>query len=912
MGSIESFVQQHDYEGRMLGGIYRLETFVGQGGFGEVWRAVARKSGAPVAVKLLPPGVSRNPETLATLHHECRMLKTLVHPNICRVLDLIVDDQLGVALVTEFVDGKDIYKSTASGDCEPYMIQLLQALSYLHSKKVLHLDIKPGNCLVMNGQVKLIDFGLATIIPPEHMMGTPTYMAPEMILDEARKNINGRADLYSTGVLWYYCLTRENPFYSANPKELEDNHLHLTPPPPSEKLSKGVVASDYTDRFVMKLLAKRPSERFASANHVLKGLEVATGKAISMSGDIISAFAGACGEFIGRKEILEKLSGWIIKATQSPIVSWLALDGERGVGRTRFLDECKFIAQLGGCQTVYLDAADKVSAEVLAPLADALAAHHAPVVVLLDNYDQWMKDADAAPLRNLLDTLRQHPHPPTSIYCMMTTGRGKAIPQQVEHVRLPPFSPEEVGEFLDAVASPPPTQRQTLVDQLMKLTGGNPSLLTQVVTEIVSRGQLVSQSGKWDTSLFEDISIDIPEYSLGRPPQIPLSPDALLAQCRENRKAGHALRALEYILHYPNLTEELLVEAAECAISCGKYKDTIALMQAWIPKIDTKARLLWRLGVLQMLNNDNEASHKSLLTALDAVEDKNSALAVSIRNQLARYELVQGHYDEAVAQFKKCRDAGTDEVLDNELGYALLLGGKPKEALAILDEDVAKYERLHSSRRWLQTRQWRGDAFMASNRLDEAILEYENVVNVARRHQELYIMAIAYDGLAGAWVRNKDVKKGIGYYERSLALCYYLGQLPGAAVVINNMGDCHMQLEQLKEAQYEFETALAFLDKAPLAWQRNKVQSMLLLAEIDRQGKQLDAALKKLDEAETLAIQHHVIDQYRFALILTRSEIARDRGDMPVAQKYLLDAKPYALNPMEKKAWEDVEKSLHK
>lgn len=904
MGTIDTSIDKHNYAGRLLGGVYRFDSYVGKGGFGEVWRGTDVRNGSSVAIKLLPAGVSRRPEKMESLTRECKMLKELSHPHICRLLDLINDAETGPAVVMEFIAGEDIYTVTEKTSVEPYIIQLLQALAYLHDKSVMHLDIKPGNCLVANGQLKLIDFGLATILQPKKLAGTPSYMAPETFLNQTRDN---RTDLYAVGVLWYYCVARHNPFRSINLAETKAMHLVGRVP----ALAKYGVGAYHAENVIRKLLARQPDDRFKSAGEVLEQLPIITGKSIADNDDIAAALASACGKFIGRGDVLEKISSWVTVAAQQSVVSEMHVSGEHGVGKTRLLNECKAIVQFAGFRSMFLSSADHVTSQAVSEIADALATPQQALALFLDNYDHWMNNADAAVLQTLLAALRQHPHPPTAIYIMKSSAvAGEVVLQN--------FTLSEVDQFVIAVANPPEAQRQSLVDALWKHTNGHPAMLTQILTEMIKRGQLTSQSGRWDASLFEDVSIDLPEYSAGSKTHVSESAKEILTLSVQDRQSGHALRALERIDHYfmdypvwdnDDYRVQLLIEATECAISAGKAKMAIALIQQQMPHTMQSPPLLLRLAILYMVGHDYDLARQTLQSGLGKGSSDLST-EISIRNQLARCDLMQGHYDQAIEQFRVNRRQEMDTVLNNELGHALLLKGDYVEAIGVLDGDIKKYKRLGHMRRLLLSRQWRGNALMGFGKINDAISEYEIIVEDARTQQALRELAVAYDALARAWVAKGDMKQANLIYEKSLSLHYHLGQLPGAAVIINNIGYCHLQLGQLQDARYRFETALSFLDKAPLAWQSNRITALLGLSEIDRQEKQYDAALIRLKAAEDAATQHHLLKQYQLPLLLTRAEIAYGQGEAPAAGQLLKDAKPYACTPVEIKAWEDIAKLL--
>lgn len=911
MGTIESQLKQYDYAGQLLGGVYRFESFLGHGGFGEVWKGTDTRNSNPVAIKLLPPGVEKAAKSLAQLEHECRMLIGLSHPNICRMLDFIHDKDLGVALVTEFVDGTDIFKASTPETIGPTIVQLLQALTYLHDKKVYHFDIKPGNVLVENGTVKLIDFGLSSLFPERRKAGTPSYMAPEIFKNENDKD--ARTELYAVGALWLICLTRDNPFKSISLEDAERLHLNWRP--------DAALLARPGGKFIAKLLSINPDERFQTASTLLNQLQFVFPNRVALTEKMADAYGGAGGTFIGRRDIVNTVLAWS-KLREPGQAMWMAVGGERGIGKSRLMAHCKLKAQAEKCRTIEIHSADDITLEALKPLSDSLADQCLPLLIVLDDYDCWINTLAAEPLRHLLDTLQRHPHPPTRVFCLIGCADTREVPFHFTQTPLKPFTEAEVAEFVEAVAHAPESKRSELAHRLWQHTEGNPEFLTRIVTALTRQGLLVSEAGGWDESLFEDISIDIPEYSIDSKAAAEESPDDVLVQCRADRRTGHPLRALDRLLHYPQMTEPLLLEAVECAISTGKANEVIALIQQHLPRMPNRARLMYQSGILHMVKNDHNAARAVLQDALQVCragakdsDDKASrdviALSISIRNQLARCDMLQGKFKEAVAQFRETRrdeaKAGVgDAVRNNELGYALLLSGKNKEASKVLEEDIQKYKKLGHVRRLLQTMIWHGNA----TKSDIARHDYEQVAELARDFQELRVLGESYNALAGIMLQERKITEGMEYYRKALSLHYTLHQLPGAAVIMNNQGLCQLGLGNLSDARHRFETAMEYLKDAPQSWRANLVPSLLGMAEIYRQENHISEADAMLDQADDAARRCNAWDQHAYSILMTRAQLRHQTGELTAARDLATAAKPHVVSAPERQEWESFTKSL--
>ncbi|MEU1535225.1 Stk1 family PASTA domain-containing Ser/Thr kinase [Streptomyces fagopyri] len=272
-------------EPRRLGGRYELGQVLGRGGMAEVHLAHDTRLGRTVAVKTLRADLARDPSFQARFRREAQSAASLNHPAIVAVYDTGEDYIENISIpyiVMEYVDGSTLRELLHSGRrllperSMEMTIGILQALEYSHRAGIVHRDIKPANVmLTRNGQVKVMDFGIAramgdsgmTMTQTAAVIGTAQYLSPEQAKGE---QVDARSDLYSTGCLLYELLTVRPPFVGDSPVAVAYQHVREEPQPPS------VFDPEITpemDAIVLKALVKDPDYRYQSADEMRQDIE---------------------------------------------------------------------------------------------------------------------------------------------------------------------------------------------------------------------------------------------------------------------------------------------------------------------------------------------------------------------------------------------------------------------------------------------------------------------------------------------------------------------------------------------------------------------------------------------------------------------------------------------------------------
>ena len=227
--------------GDWVGGRYRLIKHIAKGGMADVWLADDTYLGRKVAVKLLRDHLANDTTVRERFRREAIAMASIVHPNVVAVYDCI-DHGGREAVIMEYVDGKSLREilNTRKKLTPQLTIHIGQsvaaALDVVHSKNLVHRDVKPGNILLTrDGMVKLADFGIAKsteaggdLTSPNIMMGTAKYLAPEQVRGI---ELDGRADFYSLGIVLYECLTGRVPFTEPTDADTAIARLRREPTP---------------------------------------------------------------------------------------------------------------------------------------------------------------------------------------------------------------------------------------------------------------------------------------------------------------------------------------------------------------------------------------------------------------------------------------------------------------------------------------------------------------------------------------------------------------------------------------------------------------------------------------------------------------------------------------------------------
>lgn len=267
---------------------YRILEKLGAGGMGEVYLAEDTLLGRRVAIKFLPPEAVSDGHARKRLVREARAAATLDHPNICSVFEVGEEAGRGF-IVMQYVEGETLdaritRKPPDVKEALAVAAQLADALAEAHSHGITHRDIKPSNVMITSrGQAKVMDFGLAKVIPevkvesgaeteallsaPGAVLGTVPYMSPEQVRGEP---VDGRSDIFSLGVVLYEMLSGQQPFASKSAAATASAIL-THEPPPLARYAKEVPAE--LERIVGKALRKDPDQRYQTARDLLIDLE---------------------------------------------------------------------------------------------------------------------------------------------------------------------------------------------------------------------------------------------------------------------------------------------------------------------------------------------------------------------------------------------------------------------------------------------------------------------------------------------------------------------------------------------------------------------------------------------------------------------------------------------------------------
>jgi Tol biopolymer transport system component len=293
-------------------GPYEIQSLLGAGGMGEVYRARDARLGRDVAVKIVLESFAGQSDRLNRFEQEARSVAALNHPNILAIHD--IGEQNGKPyIVSELLEGESLRAALERGPLPlrktpEYGVQIAQGLAAAHEKGIVHRDLKPENIfLTKDGRAKILDFGLAKLAAPADeanqaasevtrtsshtamgvVVGTASYMAPEQVRGEA---VDARTDIFAFGAVLYEMLSGVRAFRRETTAETMTAVLKEEPP----ELSGSVRAVSVTlDRIVRRCLEKRPEERFQSARDLSFALSALSGSDSSAAARAVSAAAPA-------------------------------------------------------------------------------------------------------------------------------------------------------------------------------------------------------------------------------------------------------------------------------------------------------------------------------------------------------------------------------------------------------------------------------------------------------------------------------------------------------------------------------------------------------------------------------------------------------------------------------------------
>lgn len=542
-----------------IAGRYRVEQLLGRGGMGEVYAVVDVASNARLALKRLSRDA--NASMAALFEREYHTLAGLKHPCIVEVFEYGSDAE-GAFYTMERIEGSDLSKAAPMPwrDACRYLRDLASLLGVLHARQLLHRDLSPRNLLRgPGGRLKLIDFGaLANFGTNDDIVGTPPLVAPEAF---RARPLDQRSDLFGLGALAYWLLTGAHAFPARTLNDLP-GLWQVEPSAPSDMMrlldSKGPsTIPPELDALVASLLRIEPSERLASTSELIDQLNAIAELEPESEAATVKGYLDSKA-FVGRLRERERVLALVAEAQQGHVRT-VIVEGDPGVGRSRFLNELVVVTRLSGAlpivagenvgrraygvaesllfgllralpepgrnaMTEHAAILGTLSREVRDALpvtapsppsfapAEArvrlLAALHALILSLARNHTlvllvddvQAIDDESQALLAGLVNAEEG-----CKLVIVAAFGRdsNREVSPALGHLRsaasrlrLLPLTKSELLELLRSVFGQV-SYLERLSDRLHELSGGNPAYCLELAQHLVESGEATYQDGTW-------------------------------------------------------------------------------------------------------------------------------------------------------------------------------------------------------------------------------------------------------------------------------------------------------------------------------------------------------------------------------------------------------------------------------
>ena len=679
-------------------------------------------------LKKIQMNVSRE-DALRNFKNEFSILKELNHPNISRILDFGYEQRLQkYYFTTEFISGAEFHKACENQPLdviEKLIVQVLRALNYLHSRGIYHFDIKPQNILVYLENdapttAKIIDFGLAGFTSPRKKVGTPAYMAPEVIQGGV---LDGRTDLYSFGVLIYKILTGTNPFVSKNLKEILNKQVSHKPKPPSE-INPDI--PKYWDHIVERLLEKNPVNRYSQASLVIRDLNFLSNKKFEIeTKDTKLSYLPEKGTLIGREEewqTFAEMFGNVFMSDTLPDEKTLIMQGEKGTGKTRLLNEIKYFSQLRN--------------------VPVKSIHQSETEENLNNFILMADDphVDA----NRVNALMQK-HAKDKCLIIWATEKAPHHWADTRVITLSHYDKEQLKQYLESVTglSSAPDK---LIDEVYKRTQGNPLFVTEFIKLLLDSDLLFDASGKWDATTFDDIKIDFHKI------RIPSSVEEILLDTFKKHS-----KSRQEILKWLAVHNTVL------------HIDSIKTLSQ-IDNIHAEILTLIKADILEKTSREHTYFFKNLLF-VDVIykliptneratyHDKLAKLLINNDKEKSHYLYHAGHGSDLQTATKSLYDLGTlhldsanhDEAIKTFRRLISLQSNEPNK------DNLQSYFKL-------------GTAYFKSRKLEDAISVYGQIKDFlahTTNPEEVDLLLKAFGGIVESWLKIGDFDKALSFIKET-------------------------------------------------------------------------------------------------------------------------------------------------